>query len=871
MARPLNIKKNPIIDLTDAPRQCDAHKCVQYEILRVLSDLGSNCVCYVANRLGPNKKIIKKVLLKEYYPLRAPEGVFIRTEEGALIIREDVEKWRGAILSSIEKIQEYIYNSKYEKIRRFLCIDDDIEPLYAKTEKGNGSIYYENMYIDGQYWINVIDKNNRDVVLSQVLQTAMSVSEFLRLFHEVDPQTAYIDIKPDDILIRNDVIGTPNYSDILLFDFDNCRLFGTYPSEDVHKWITERYEPGFFNNEKQIQIGVPSENCTLGKVLSVLTKHKEQEQIINFSGERTTAKNAVAPLVDCDKRDSWMAKTKEDEIKKRMGDIKTALELDEKENLKRKRAPLFHWLNHGCWILLLFLSGVFLFQMHSTINDDGISHTKNVIVLLLYFVLIALLTFLTYYFAQCRAHIDVGVKYFEKRDSRGERIRNSDYNTFRLSMTRKGRTFLDESDLHRRQQKERHRWWLFLALGICIGCVVVSIIFNALPMWFAIGLFLIILFMFADYISNRNADYERYLEFCRFGGRNDFYDKYCSDKDNITIGQNSDYQKAVFYGDEYTKGQFELNNKFYYNKSIRCRNLAQIKAWIQESGYQNLDLRQLPKRREYNRRLDYIEEKQEKTKQGVKKVDLGYGVLQMKQIYKMTFDRLKNVELIVLLSITALLLVSVALAALHGSEKGIAFARIPANSYYVVVMLLSSLVCIYNVIRAFLSESYEYYVTEMAYKSRFVGSVQYDSSKDEGFALNEQLQRDILAGYVQPIDIARGTTRYQGSVIGTINGEPLSVRDAKILEFKKRGYNRPFLHHRELANARRIAITVWCSFGISFFLLVWMLGLYWLFLPLIGLSALAHYFLRHVFLPQYGRKNLILSILKCMGKDSEER
>lgn len=850
-----SLETETVIELIDAPRICDAQRCFQYEIIRELSK-GASSICYVANRLDSEGHIIKKVLLKEYYPERAPEGVFVRTGEGTLTIRkEEIEERRRPILSVITRIQEYVNNAKYKEIRRFLCIDDDIEPLYAKTEDGNGSVYYENLYIDGIYWIDV----GHDVVLSQVLQTASSVSEFLQLFHNVSPQTAYIDIKPEDILIRNDVNSTPNYSDILLFDFDNCRLFGTYPRAEVEKWIT--YKPDFFNSEEQIRIDVESENCTLGKVLSKVAEDKEKDQKVNLYGEQTTADSAIAPLIDCDQRSSWMATIEESKVKKRMDDIKDALELDEKRNLERRRIPLFHWWGRICWLLLLLTTSVFLFQIEKTINDGGISHTRNVLWLLLHFSLLVAFTFLTYHFAQKKAHIDVGVKYFEKRDSKGGRIRNTEYNTFRLSMTRKGRTFLDESDLHRRQQKERHRWWFFLAFGIVGGCVVVSIICKALPMWYALGLVLLILFMFVDYLSNRNVDYERYLEFCRCGNRNKIYDTYFAKIDNESTGQSTEFQKAVFYGEEYEKGGFDLESRFYCNSIYASRNLTKIRTRILELGYSGLDLKHMPRIRDYNRRTEHIKEKE------VKSVDLGYGVLQMKQIYKMTFDRLKNVELIVLLSVATLLLSSVVLAALHGSEAGIAFSRVPTKAYYAIVMLVAVFAGIYNVIRACLAESYEYYVTEMAYKSRFVGSIRADGENSYSFALNEQLQRDIVAGYIQPIDIARGTTRYQGSVIGTINGEPISVRNAKINEFSSRVYNRPLLHHREIANARRLAITMWCSFGVGAFLLVWMLGFYWAFFPLLSLTIATHIYFRFIFLPRHGRKKIIQIIEKYRNRE----
>ena len=853
MRHAIEAEKLPIeIELIDTPYLKSAQRHIRYRILKVLSQKGKSCVCYIAEKMSRYEEG-KLVVLKEFFPYWASDDLYTRNDQGILTFLADerISLQRESFISNIRKIQEYVCNPKYREIRQYLCVDDDISPLYAPTEEGNGSVYYENLFVSGQYWVNLCDKGNNDIVLSQVLQTASSVMEFLKRFHAISPKTAYIDIKPEDILVRRDEQDVMNFSNVLLFDFNSCRLFGTYPQEEVLKLSTEAYSPKYFFTEKEIDISVGSENCTFGKVLTQIIQHKDRSQKITMEGKVITSGDAVNTslgLWGCDRGDEGIATMEEKEIVQRIDTIKEALEETERDRNKHKLKPIYHWLGKICCSLLVLLTGGFFYHMYLALTDHGVQHTKKILELFTILLLIIIDTGIVYLWARQHAHLAICIKYYDKRDATGNLIRNAEYNTFRLSMTRKGDTFQDKSDLHLRQQKRRRQWWLILVVWICGVGVLLSIAVEALPVLFATGLALIILFMWADYLQNRGVDYERYLMFVREGGRSSFFDSYCSDTDEATL-HDSAFQKAVFYGDEYITGGFNLSESCYYNK-FTCRNLYRLQEWLKENGYPSLEERNLPNKRHYDDRIEHITSKQ------TKNLSLGYCGLHMKQIYKMTFDRLKNIELITVLSITTLLLLSSTFAALFTSSKGIVFTRVPTKAYIPVTMGIAVITGIYNIIRAFLSESYEYYIMEMAYKSRYV---------DEN-SMNELLQKDIVAGYILPIDIVRGTTRYQGSVIGRIDGETITERNIKIENFRRRTMNRPLLHHRVISNARRFSITTWCSFGIVSFTVVWLLGHYYMFFPLLVLTIIVHYRLQKVVLPNYKNKTLMTSLENICGE-----
>ena len=346
--------------------------------------------------------------------------------------------------------------------------------------------------------------------------------------------------------------------------------------------------------------------------------------------------------------------------------------------------------------------------------------------------------------------------------------------------------------------------------------------------------------------------------------------KYCSnleesDYDDIWL------QKAIFYGDEYEeslkksdKGQpFDLNSKYYYNDNY-CRDMDRIREWvISKITANNIEykdyIKGLPNKRKYTERQEYAEKKQINKEGKRNNVELKFRELHMKQIYKMTFDRLKNVQLVSNLILMALTILAVVLVGLSSNSEMAALSSLPKSKYSMVTLMIIIITGIVNICQAFNVKYYDRVVAEMGYKSGFVNGSEMDT-----FTLNELLVKDIATGYVQTIDIERGTTRYQGSVISKVIGESNDERSIKIDFYNQ--LNRPLLHFKQQAYKRHTEIMSCSIFLILFAVLVWMYGLYWTFFPLMFLSIVAHFLALKYILPNFGKKKLIRYIERCISK-----
>lgn len=893
-------KNSLLIELTNE----DMSKTVKYNILYVLSEEGASCICYVAEKILSEANR-KKVVLKEYYPKkyqsefkRNPIGGLSFSDENKELYREYLE-----YIDTIKRIREYVINPKYKEIRKYVCVDDDIEPLYSIINEGHPTVYCENLYIESQYWIKVSDEE--DVVLSQVLQTAVSVVEFLEKLHKVEPHWAYVDIKPDDVLIGLNEDGkTRNYSDVLFFDFESNRLFGVYKKGDIS--ITEKYIPNYLKHSDQIDIGTTSENCTYAKAVMSLVEKKDKNRVIKTIDDEKTVIEVIRDFMKCEKPNDGVGKETEQKIKETLEDIRNKLEEDEKENQEGKKQPLYLKIWQSACIILLLLyciMGYLVYDVFANNSYNTVNFYNEFRLVLLVFLLIFIDVFVIYYYAQKYDYLRVSLRYFKATDSNGKNIRNKDYNTFRLGKSRKDTTFQDQSDLHKKQQEGRHIWWGILVIAITIGGGVLSVIAKALPLFFIVGITVIVIFMWADYLPACKRDFKQYLDFIRYGCknrnyRNRFFDIYCGGLSEDEL-KKLDIQKAIFYADEYIASKkggheaFELSSPFYCSgNSAICRNMSRIKSVIYEYGYnskdewKNIDEILAEKKKKYSNKMqragifDEIKpDKYEKVMMEMEKnqkrvyiqggkgktkkinVDLRYQDLHMKHIYKMTYDRIKNVETISNLIIFTLTLLGVVFVGLYKCEGGLLYSRIPENCYLMVIGLIFGTTGVWNICQAFKSKNYVRIEAEAAYKSRFVDS-RYGT-----FTLNELLQRDIAAGYVQPIDIERGTTRYQGAVIGRVNGETESSRNYKIDNYKQ--LNRPLLHFKELARVRHLTIMVGCCFGIAFSIFVWWLGLYWTLLPILCISVMTYVIFSKFIIPNYEKRRIIKTIEDIIRKSGK--
>ena len=860
------------IDLSDGPAEIELANetgtaAARYRITDLISELGGKCLCYKAEKLisATEKKL---VILKEFYP-REHEDLFCRQEDGLLYFHpgnDSLDRAFSEYLQSIRRIQEYAVSEKYEKIRNYLCVDEDVEPLFAGNQDGSvkGTVYYENLYCDGFYWINIVDAaKNRDVVLSQVLRTSVSVMEFLRLFHEVEPKTAYVDIKPEDILIRPDEMGGINYGNVVFFDFDSNRLFGTYAYEEVKRCLTPDYQPVYFRGQETVEIGTASENCTFARVVRKMIDTRDRNINLKMPDGETEVGEALNRILKNSSRDSGIAVKTEGEIQMELDAVRKCLEDDEKNNANQKMMPVFHavW-TVSCVLLAAFYAGLFVLSGRILFFGGGSAGSRVAIAVLA--VMIAAATCLILYCAQRYSHILVSTNYYEAEDSKGWKIRNEDYNTFRKGRSRKNTTFKDRSNMHMNQQRARRVWWTLLSLTAAGAFLGLAFFWGNLPFLFMAVFFVIAVFTWWDYRAARKEELKKFMDFSRESHTNLFYERYRSALEKETL-QDARVQRAVFFGEEYLETGFDPENSWYYNDG-QCKDLSRLRMWIAGKGYREPEkfLRGMPDRHYYDKRIAYAKDGQICENGERVNVELDLNPLHMKHIYKMAFDRLKNNQLICWIAMGFSLLFCALFPILYGNERGMAFTCLPEAEYAYIsfgLLLVTGTIHIYE---ALYSKSYERLVSETAYKSRFVKTYTMDP-----FTLNELLQRDIVAGYINALDIGRGTTRYLSYVISPVEGESEREKKNKLREFedyKARKYNFPLFHYRLLTNTQRTDTVILFLFVIVFSKFVWMDARLSLLLPLLAGFVCFRFFVVKVLLEYCGRKGVENTIGYYMKK-----
>lgn len=852
-----------------------------YKIKEIISKDGKNCVCYKAERLM-NNGITRIVILKEFYP-KYNSKTFRRTDAGTLVYDvddtstcESIEQYK----ESIEAVQSFIQNESNEEILKYMCIDRDYRPLFSLAEMGNGSVYCENTFYGTDYWLK--QKDDEEVSLSQILQTSIGVMEFLKLLHKNGREIAYVDIKPGDILLRRNENGIINYGDVAFFDFDSNREFGEYSKSEIMDNVT--YPPLYFKTEEgKIKIGRSSENCTFSEVMKMMIKEKNKTE----QGEI---------VVEHDKKisfelDKYLTYTKERGLSQRNeGDIceflqkkVNEIEKDEIENKAQKEKKTFKsawkvWLSFLIPLYMVFW--VFAYKTLVLVDANDTFH-KYMICLIILFVLIICNIVIISCCAKVYSHAAVSSKYYLKRDSKGRSIRDKDYNAFRIGRTRWKTTFQDHGVLHRAQQRLRYVAWVLLLIGIPIGGTAISIKFRILPIFFVVGILMIMAFMWVDYCLGVRRDLRTYYKYAKntldisFSGCDKFVKEYCSSKGFLDnpIFEKEIYKKALFYGEEYMDSHsegspFDIEGSFYDNKekNVPVRNMAKFKSWILNKFFNEGLYDYIPGKWHYDKRISYIEDKRKKSNTVIFTIPLF-----SKHVYKMAFDRVEIEQLILNFAFLVLSCLGICFVGMHGlGDKGISASYLPESQYVLITMTLLIITGIINIFRAFQSILYENVAEELAYKSNF--------AKVE--SLDELLSEDIVAGYVQTIDICRGITRYHGSIIGDVYNEKQDTRDDRIKKYecaRSRGtvnnnrVYRPLFHHHEYGHRRRLIIMVWCSFLILFSLLVWYMGLYWTFFPLLILAIATHIVWRQWILPNIGKKKLIKAIEHIieLSKESE--
>lgn len=774
--------------------------------------IGAVKAVYIAEKRAPGSSFEESqtIVLKEFFPQNAENGIFAqdvtRNDDGSVSFsnKDVIDSLRLDFKREAGKLQEYKADPEMETQ---ICAPKDVCIL-----EGNGTLYIENEFHDNAAsWKELKDINK--LKADEILLTAIHSFRFLRKMHM--HKDALVDFKPADVLIGYDPVHNEyGLSQPMFYDLDSVLTIDhEYKRSEIK--CTKEYAPGSFSKGETALVSNVTERVTFIKVCrDMLNGCKE-------CVSETVWNNLMSFLDSNDKENGGCS---EDDTEKELDNLREDIQMDEykfKSSKLPKKEIIFKIIQIISLILVLGLySAMGLLLSYLCINADavrgfieahGISEVFIAAVLTAGTVAVFGLRLFIDWMSERIARLHTSVYYFDRKDHAGNPIRNGEFNTFRYGW-RKSTTFQDLSEHNRKRQRHRLILWFSLFFAIVAG-LVLSIVFNAFPIFFAVGCAAIIVFMYVEYLPSAKD----FFYSCHYPN---VKKKYPSIK----------LQEANFFKKEYKdsqadgkNGPFELDSE-YYEKS--CRNLLKIRKTVKEKVASDPEF------------------------------DLGYNSFQMKHIYKMTFDRLRNTQLIVNLSVLVVMLTTVFIDFMGFTGKLETYFRIPQQAYIYVTLILVTLVTVVSIFQLLISRRYERTVADVSYKSRYVTSV----------CMNELLVEDVAKGVVENIDIARGINQAEAG-INTLNDGYLRKGLQRNYNFK----NRRMVHHEVLANQRRLTIAVWLSFVSLASVFVWLCKIYWLFPVLLIVAAVINIAGNRYFLELIERKRIISAIHELEAFDEKNK
>lgn len=782
------------------------------ESLAKNGEKGSSCLCYIA--LKKDGKHLSRVLLKEFYPnIFLFNGTVSRNKDQSLAIDYADDDILIAAAENFRRGVEYLRKfAADDKLSSFLCCDKDIDILY-----GNGTMYYENtLYQPSCSWNDI----PASIEIDDILQTAIETNHFLQIFHSKD--MAYVDLKPDDILLPPTIDGEPDCAHPLFYDLNSAKKINQeYALTEITS--TEAYRPPEFEGTTETtEINHYTENYTFSMVL----EERVEPKLETIPPE--TSDRLQTLLTNLRSRKNVLA---ENEVDLKLKEIRDAIrdhEFLHKQDELKKAETGFHLLHISSMLItgtlifcMLAVSFILCFSPNMLQKYSYFSNTAIASALLISVVILTVLKIINSKIAAKMANIAVACEYYQKP------IRTDQYNTFR-KMGRKNTTYQDESQSNLDRQKLRRILWLVLGISVLIS-LLLSIYLQSFPIFLSLTFAATIIFMFADCIPSHNRFFSYYAEALT---------------ESPTIKSARD-GRALYYMDEYElcgrdpETAFQTGGQFYTERNL---NLFLLRSMILTQCYHDsspTDLRVLKSKNTFM----YCRKSAAKERFTSPLPNLHYKPTQIRQIYKMAFDRLKNVHLVINLSVLLAAVVAALLVLMTNTGVLDTYFCLPEYLKRPISLLLLLAVSIASFYQLAYSSAEEMTIADLSYKSRFVVTD----------ALNDELAKDIAAGWITPVDIARGTYQYSGEI--TTEKKNLVSRLNPL-------YHRPIFQHREVANRKRLAITIWLSFGIIFSFVVWYLQIYWMFpVLLIGTTSI-HILLRKYWLPAFGRKQLIEDIIR---------
>lgn len=720
---------------------------------KVESESGGNCLCY---KVHTKEQPRIALLLKEFYPKHI-NGVYRDTETGELVLPsdgqegEEVEQRRQLFIASVGFIQNLTND---DRIARYICAPSSTELLY-----GNGTVFFLNSYYNKSVmWSQLLQEN-----IVSVLTCGIAIAEFCSVLHEMG--LCYVDLKPDNVLIRRSLTNEPDYGNPMFFDFDSVLPFGHYCVQEVNwtvaylpKDIQSICNPG---SKETVGINAGFDISILGKVLREKLDHEQITEMIQ--GDLREQLDSVLDKME-NPEEGMNMKVISGLLREIRDSVLHAGREREKTVLEKKieKYKLFYNIILGITLSAYgIITAVFLMLgMNSHWNRTQV-YLSSPVNLLMAAVILVILTMLTMAAkfqllnqAAQRAASEVASDAFDKQ------IYTDEKDTFLIG-GRSNATYQDKSFANKSRQRWRHVLWLLLGIGIIVFGTVFSLAVNSFPVFLAFGFTAIIIFMYADYIPAETAFYKSAVEILGVADG--------LDRKNVRGNE-----KELFFYDEYmaTGGTFSLDPSFHDEAKLSYYDQSQLNV---------------------NHIKKYAEEGS---------VNYNYEII--RQIYKMSWDRRKNTQLIInlVLLLISLFMVYLIISMKSGTMKG--YSRIPDVLYPLITLIMILINGAVNVIQIIKGLKTEKLNAHLAYCSRFV--------RNE--FLKGILEKDILLGRIVPIDAARGIYQYNAKIFE----EPGFIDSKKKINGLESSV---LLHHLVLSQQRRMLITLGLSSGIMFAILVW--------------------------------------------------
>ena len=811
------IKKGAVIHLTS-----ETGREILYEIQELVSngDHGGSCFCYVAKRMQTEDPPF--VILKEFYPVVA-ESFIQRSDNNSTNISELLDTPGPARtnlrlkLDSFKKSALYLKKySEYAPLSENICNSDNPEIL-----SGNGTFYYENEYLPGaESWS--YHKNKNDTKEDELVQTAIGCIRFLKKMHQYPNPSgagdALVDFKPEDILIppAGDS-NIPNFESPLFYDFGGVlEMNRTYPSGQIFETSPE-YRPMIFN-EEEAQINRKTENYTFSKMLNELLLKSDREKYL-----KNETKEKLIRLIRTTTDERLNTDVTEDEIEKTLTEIRDEIRNEEHEYQKSKfpRRKKLYYFVLGLLLILsicfhLFTGGVlvglcfFPGAANQLMANYKIGIEPVLLLLCAVAILLVLLKLAVFFYSQFIAQTETSTVYYDKKDSDGKRVTTGEFNTFRYHFTRKSTTFQDLSDSNKKRQQFRGRSGFIAGVATALF-LILSILLHSFPVLLAAVLVIITVFM---YVENSYAMIDHY---------------------NRSVPK--EFQNKSFR---------EKRAKHYYSEYLESTDRNHEKPYDLSADYY----------RNHYRDIYHIRKKLMHAEQ---KVDLEFNPLAIQNIYKMTFDRARNTNLVLTLSVFAASVFTILMVFMSFTGIFRDYFMLPPLMYRIFIpflILVSTGISLYQIFTAYHTEKT---VAEVSYKSRYIMD----------FALNDMLVEDIINNTVKPIDITRGVHQYNGILHSPKRNKKnkvsrISNRSNTDLLKEQKSYNKELLHYDIMSEQRRCDLTVRMISCAVISIVVWHFGLYYLLIPILLFAIAIRILFKKVWIPKYTTKIITQDIEKYL-------